>query len=67
MAVARMAARKHCAPNWATLRHRDIVMSKMTVLFGVALFFLWIIYLRMEKDQERYDAQQRDSSDSRDR
>lgn len=42
-------------------------MSKMTVLFGVALFFLWIIYLRMEKDQERYDAQQRDSSDSRDR
>jgi hypothetical protein len=42
-------------------------MSKMTLLFGAALFFLWIIYLRMEKDQERYDAQHRDRTDGVDR
>lgn len=28
-------------------------MNKWTVLIGIGLFFLWIIYLRIEKDREQ--------------
>lgn len=34
-------------------------MSKWTVLLAIGLFFLWIIYLRMEKDREKNEARDR--------
>lgn len=34
-------------------------MNKWIVLAIVILFFVWIIYLRMQKDQAEFEARQR--------
>jgi hypothetical protein len=37
-------------------------MSKVGVLFWIGIFFLWIIYLRMQKEKEAAAVRQKDDA-----